>query len=184
LEAVLTAETAARILIRPAVRPDVADLARVEVETWQDTYAGLIPDRALLSMTDERHRWTWAHYLRSREGREQRAWVAETSGHVVGFGTCGGERTGRMPFAGEVYTLYIHPEAQGLGIGRALVKAMFDRLAEDGMNSAVIWALAANPACHFYSHIGGRLVGERRTRQWGTKLAERAFGWDRFDRLR
>ena len=41
-------------LVRPARLADAEAIARIEVETWRTTYAGMLPDRVLLNMSERR----------------------------------------------------------------------------------------------------------------------------------
>src|SRR5690349_22388225 len=115
---------------RPARLQDARAIARIDVETWRTTYAGMLPDRVLLRMSTERQAGTWAGFVRHRPGdvlvAEHRQ-VGTTSGDIVlaGFGNCGPQRDAVLGYAGEVYTLYIAPEAQGRGLGRLLLLGLF-----------------------------------------------------------
>ena len=63
-----------------------------------------------------------------------------------------------MDGCGEVYAIYILKEAQGLGIGRKLMDAAFEKLSE--YNTIVIWVLKGNTnAFGFYEHYGFRFHG-------------------------
>ena len=44
-------ETATDISIRAAVAEDAAPIARVHVESWRSTYAGILPDEILLNVS-------------------------------------------------------------------------------------------------------------------------------------
>ena len=49
----------------------------------------------------------------------------------------------------------MHPERWRQGVGRALVAASLDRLAESGYTEAVVWTLAASPRnLAFYEALG------------------------------
>lgn len=56
---------------------------------------------------------------------------------------------------GEVYNLAVHPGAQGLGLGAALLDAGLDHLAEEGASRVVLWVDAANePGLALYASRG------------------------------
>ncbi len=163
--------------IRRACAGDAAAIARVEVETWRETYAGVLPDRMLLGMSERRLTAGWRDAM-ARAGARQQIVVADCRGAgVVGFGSCGAMRTGALPYDGEVFTLYVLPDYQGRGIGRALLAKLFATLTGAGGRSALIWVLADNPSRFFYHAMGGALVAVRRERQWGSVLSELAYGW-------
>ena len=52
-----------------------------------------------------------------------------------------------------------------------------EELSGAGLDSAVIWVLAANPSRYFYEAMGGRREGERVERLWGADLKETGYGW-------
>ena len=161
--------------VRPARQEDVAAIARIEVETWRSTYPGMLPDRVLLNMSPERQTGSWSGLVRFRPGDVM---VAENGDEgIVGFGNCGPQRDPSLPFAGEVYTLYVAPEAQNQGIGRHLLRALFERLLEKGRGSALVWVIRANPSRYFYERLGGKLVLQRKIRVGGVPVEAVAYGW-------
>lgn len=161
--------------LRLATPEDAEAIARIHVETWRTMYAGLLPDEMLVNMSHDKQARMWRRMLRGGET----VLIAEYPGAgVVGFGSYGPNRSGRDGYTGEVYTLYVDSEYQGLGLGRGLLRALFDSLAREGHDSAVIWVLEQNPSRFFYEAMGGRPVGARETRMWGTELRESAYGWE------
>jgi ribosomal protein S18 acetylase RimI-like enzyme len=164
-------------MIRPARVSDARGIARVYVDTWRDTYAGLIPVPALVGLSHRRLTQIWAEEL-ARPASDQTVVVANDAAYgIVGFGSCGKMRDDALPYKGEVFTLYVLPDFQGTGIGRRLLRRLFATLSARGMNSAVIWVLAANPARFFYQTMGGKLAAVREERFWGVDLREWAYGW-------
>ncbi len=167
--------------IRQARTADSDAIAAIYVDTWRDAYAGVLPDRVLVNMSRRRQAADWRHALSHQSGGHH-ILVAEAgeAGEVAiaGFGSCGPARDTGLAYLGEVFTLYVDPVHQGQGIGKALLAALFQALIRQGMASAVIWVLADNPARFFYEAHGGRLVGTRDERLWGTDLREIAYGWD------
>src|SRR5437763_3805882 len=103
------------ITIRAARPGDASRIARLDVETWRATYAGLLTTPFLVGLSTQRRELGWATVI-EREPRDVRVAVAE-DGTVLGFGSCGRYRSAR-DFAGEVFTLYIAPDWQNQGIGR------------------------------------------------------------------
>lgn len=163
--------------IRSATRKDASEIARVYVDSWRESYAGLIPDWVLLGMSYRRLARAWDRAIRTA-GRDEAILVADDSEHgLVGLGSCGPSRERRLDFRGEVYTLYVHPNHVGQGVGTQLLRALFDKLEERGRSSAVAWALAQNPYRHFYKALGGVIAGTRQGRQWGVPIHEVAYGW-------
>ncbi len=161
------------ITLRTARPQDAEAIARVYVETWRDTYAGLVPDRVLIGMSERRQTVLWSYAL-----RDQQVMVASSGeSGVIGFGSCGAARGVDLPYQGEIFTLYVLPDFQGRGIGKRLLGALFGMLLRRGMDSALIWVLADNPARFFYHAMGGRWTATREEDLWGAALPEQAYGW-------
>ena len=167
--------TAEPVVLRRAKPADAAAIARVHVETWRASYAGLVPDAYLLGMTEAGQTNSWWRTLRQGGGANL---VAETrGGQVVGFGSCGRPRLGKLSFQGEVYALYVAIDWQGQGLGRRLLGDLFSALRAAKVSDAYLWVLAGNPARFFYETMGGTRIAERQESFAGTLLDEIAYGW-------
>jgi ribosomal protein S18 acetylase RimI-like enzyme len=162
-----------------AARPgDAQAVARVYIDSWQDTYPSILPVELLCAMTPKGQAARWRAAILSRGG--ERIFVAECAQHgVVGMTSFGPAHDRGPGFDGEVYTLYVDPDFFGLGIGKALLRAAFGAMRSAKLTSCIIWAHAGNPARFFYEAMGGRLVAQRSRRLMGTAVPEAAFGWHR-----
>ena len=173
--------------IRRAAPRDAQAIGRVHVETWQSTYAGMLPDAMLARMSEARQAAWWSRSLAdSKEARGIFVADDEDMG-VVGFGSCGPVRdppdglNGTEQRVGEVYTLYVESDFQNLGLGRRLLDAMFRQLRADGFDTAVLWMLARNSTRFFYEGLGGDVVGQRTDRMGGEPVDEVAYAWRDLD---
>ena len=169
------------LVVRRARPSDAEAIARVHVETWQTTYAGLIPDGYLVRMGREQRTGFWTQAL-ARMHHGSHVLVAEAPRvGVVGFASYGPARASGLPagesYAGEIYTLYVLPDYQGRGLGRALLQQAFAGFAARGRDSALVWVLAGNPARFFYERLGGKRAAERIESFAGADLVELAYGW-------
>ena len=163
------------LFVRPATRADASEIARIDAETWRTAYPGILPDKVLLDLTPSRLASEWTAQLGHRPEDVR---VAEWSGSgVVGFGSCGAARLPVGELSGEVNTLYVAPDFQGRGVGRALLLALFRRLVATGHHSAVIWVLRGNPARFFYERMGGKTAAHRRIAVRGEPIPALAYGW-------
>lgn len=162
------------ITIRDARLDDAGPISRLDVETWQATYAGILATPYLAGLTPARRETGWANLIR-REPRDVQVAVA-ADGAIIGFGSCGTCR-GEPNFTGEVFTLYVAPDWQNQGIGRRLLLAMFERLAAQGHVSVVIWVLRENPARFFYQRLGGKEVRRKLLPFNGMQVAASGYGW-------
>jgi GNAT superfamily N-acetyltransferase len=163
--------------IRSATISDAMGLAKVHVDTWRSTYRGIVSDAFLDGLTYERSAKGWERSLTSSP--DNRVLVAEDAqGTVIGFASGGPNRDTDTPFRAELYAMYILEDRQGRGLGKALLRQFADAVAADGMDSLVVWALAANvPARRFYEAMHGVLSGSRNVEIRGQSLEEVAYGW-------
>jgi len=161
-------------VVRQACPRDAEAIARIEIETWRSSYAGMLPDRLLLDLSLARNTRSWTRCLRAVP---EDVFVAEEAGTLIGFGNCGRRRSGDGEFSGEIYTLYVAPEFQGQGAGRALMRALFTRLARCGHRGALLWVIRANPSRFFYERLGAKLLMHRLIPIGGTEVEALAYGW-------
>lgn len=142
--------------VRPARPEDAQRIAEIQVETWRHTYPGVMPQAVLdgLSVDDSERNWQeWIPHP------ETAAFVAELDGGIVGFvsvGPCWADRP-----IGELYAIYVTPDAHGRGAGLALMDAGVGALAER-WDEAMLWVATENPrARRFYERYGWEVDGER-----------------------
>lgn len=167
-------DTMSEITIRPARPADARAIARLDIETWRTTYAGMLSAAYLVGLSERRREAGWRSVI-AREPRDVRVAV-DPAGDVVGFGSCGPIR-GDRAFAGEVFTLYVAPDWQNQGIGRRLLIALFRRLVAAGRHSAILWVLRDNPARFFYERLGAQQVSRKSLAVGGTVIGAAAYGW-------
>jgi len=166
------------IAVRPARADDAAGVARVYIESWHDTYAGMLSAQLLCAMTPNGQSARWQATIRAR-GRE-RVLVAEHERFgIIGMTSFGPSRDGATGYDGEIYTLYVDPSFYNRGVGCALMRAAFDDLRRRNYTSCIVWSHAKNPARFFYEAMGGRLAAERTARLMGDNVPETGYGWRR-----
>lgn len=167
------------IAIREARVEDAQAIARVHVDSWRTTYAGIVPDDYLARMSYQSRANFWDSMLRVVEERRQFVYVAETGeGEIVGFASGGPDRESNPPFQAELYTIYLLEAYQGQGLGRRLFFALIEGLAQAGLTSMLLWVFAVNPARRFYEALGGKLVKSEPFEIGGVTIEEVAYGWE------
>ena len=168
------------VVLRRARAGDAEAIARIHVETWRATYAGLLPDRYLVGMSAQGQGFAWRKAI-ARRGRNEAILVARARdeqaapGPIVGFGNAGPARSNLAPYKAEVYTLYVALDWQGRGIGKQLLGGLFRGLVEAGLEDAYLWVLSSNPSRFFYEAMGGERAAERQEAFAGTLLDETAY---------
>jgi ribosomal protein S18 acetylase RimI-like enzyme len=106
---------------------------------------------------------------------EQRTWVAELAGRVVGFAETGPAQEADLPpHTGELYTIYLMKDAAGKGIGRALMAHAVTELHAQGFRQAILWVLDSNArARRFYEAADWHPDGTTKTEtRWNIELKE------------
>ena len=156
------------VRIRQATPDDAGAIAEINVRGWRAAYRGVVSDATLdaLSVEDLRARFTG---FMADPGRAATALVAlGDDGRVTGYTSFGTPREDSTDLegAGEVYAIYVGPEAWGSGRGRALLAAAEDGLREAGFRRGFLWVLEENPrARRFYEVAGWRWDGTRSDHQ-------------------
>jgi GNAT superfamily N-acetyltransferase len=108
--------------------PDEAEiLATLHVTTWQQAYAGLLPNDYLLSLTPQQRLPMWQQLLDSPE--RVAIFVADQEGTPIGF-SCGGISNDEdaRPTTGEMWSIYLLRKFWGKGIGSSLHDVLIDEL--------------------------------------------------------
>ena len=142
--------------VRPARLEDARRLGEIHVETWRATYPGVMPQEVLDGLSvDDRER-DWQEWI---PDPETEAFVAELDGRIVGFVNVGPSWMDRT--IGELYAIYVTPDAHGRGAGVALMDAGVRALSRR-WNEAMLWVATENPrARRFYERYGWEVDGER-----------------------
>ena len=166
------------IIVRRGRADDAASIARVHVDSWRSTYAGMLPEDMPLKLSSADHEARlWRHVL-GRFRRRHYVYVAEheTDG-VIGFISGGPARESGLDPEAEIYALYLLDEYQDEGIGRALFLRLATHLNREYGPSLVVWVLSENPSRYFYEAMGGRRIGRRTERMGSVEVQETAYGW-------
>ncbi|GGL02590.1 GNAT family N-acetyltransferase [Deinococcus radiotolerans] len=160
-------------LIRAATPADAPGIAAVHVQSWAETYAGLMPDDFLTRMTSPetqaRREVFWTGNI--ADGQDA-VLVAEDAGQIVAFASAGTARD-HPGFDAELFTLYSLKAAQGAGLGRDLLRRAAQAMQARGAGSLALWVLDTNPTRHWYARQGAHECGEKRE----GALRELRLGW-------
>jgi GNAT superfamily N-acetyltransferase len=142
--------------VRRAGPADARGIAEVHTRTWQAAYRHVFPADVLDTLDVEERVRGWLERIEA----DMAVWVAESEDGIVGFVAAGPSRT--EDGLGELYAIYVLPEAWGSGAAPALMSAFKDWLEREGYTTAMLWVLADNPrARRFYEREGWRVDGER-----------------------
>jgi GNAT superfamily N-acetyltransferase len=169
----------ARASVRPATPSDADAIAVVHVDSWRAAYRGIVPARILDGLSVERRAAGWRETIES--AGDERVWVVERDGGVIGFAATGPARDDdAVAGSGEVMAIYLDPAAWSTGIGRRLFAAAVEDLRGRAFGPLVLWVLTANArGRHFYEAAGWRPDGTSRTLDFGgTPIEEIRYRFD------
>ena len=171
--------TQTNIDVRRAAEADARAIAHVHVDTWRAAYKGVIPQTVLEALDVAAREPMWRRFATTDDVA---VFVAERGGRIVGFVSAGASHD--EDGVGEVYAIYVHPDAWGTGAGLALMDAAVAWLRER-WPEAVLWVAEANPrARRFYELYGWRPDGGRKvdTVAGGAEVAEVRYRLSGLDR--
>ena len=166
--------------LRPAATADARGIAQVQRASWQGAYLGMLPHRVLVAMAEAQGPTFWEGVLSRRGG--DAVLVAELDEEILGFVSFGPIRERVPGYSGEFYALYVLPEAQGCGVGTALMACAARALVRHRQVGAAVWVLEENrPARKFYERLGGIPFGIAKQLRYAgeayPKVREVAYGW-------
>jgi L-amino acid N-acyltransferase YncA len=152
---------------------DAAAISHVHVQSWRTTYTGIVP-AVYLAGLDETERVTlWREWLT----RDIQVFVADLDGEIVGFVSGGSLREPLQDYDAELFAIYLLQQAQGRGIGTALLRALAESLNAKGFKSMAVWVLENNSSSHFYERSGAVPLLSKEIEVGGAMLPVLAYGW-------
>ena len=137
--------------VRKAVADDVPQMARLHVETWRETYRGLMSDEILdYPGSISRRELFWAAAITNPLYAHHRIAVAERAEGMVGIAMAGPPADTDAVWTSQVYVLYTYASVFGLGAGAALLDAVVAPA-----TAACLWVADPNPRAQaFYLKQG------------------------------
>jgi GNAT superfamily N-acetyltransferase len=133
----------------------------VRIHGWRTAYRHVFPPADLDALPIDAERW------RARIETPPRGWstfvAVDDAGAVVGFSSVGPSRDEEG--LGELYAIYVDPDAWSTGAGRALIEAAETTLRRE-YEEATLWVLEDNPrARYFYERAGWAADGARKSEE-------------------
>jgi GNAT superfamily N-acetyltransferase len=156
------------VQVRVAREPDAHAIERIRVCSWRVAYRHVFPPDELDALPIDPERW------RVRIVTPPSGWttlVAETDEGVVGFASVGPSRD--EEHIGELYAIYVDPEAWSTGAGRALIERAEEQLRGE-YETATLWVLEDNPRARtFYERAGWTADGNWKAEErFGVRATE------------
>lgn len=159
------------VVVRPADAADAEGLARVRIASWRAAYRGIVPDAVLDGFDPVIEVETWRGRLAAASDvRLAVATIVDppAGSRLVGFVATGPGRHAGEAGLGEVWAIYVDPDAQGRGVGSALMESAVGDLASRGFGEAILWVFEANSSARaFYERLGWTRDGAAKTFEIG-----------------
>lgn len=156
--------------VRPAVREDIVDVVRIQLQTWQVAYADLLPADVLAAIDAGSATESWTEALTTA-----RVFVATEGEWTVGFCAAGPAPEADLADAqdalpadaatvGLIGTLLVEPRWGRRGHGGRLLAAAATALRTGGATRGVAWVPERDEASRkFYGRAGWAADGTART---------------------
>jgi GNAT superfamily N-acetyltransferase len=159
----------ADVSVRVAWADDAPAIAELQLRTWQEQYADLLPPDALPRDIGAAAA-AWQASLSRPPDARNRVLVALERNRVVGFAiTAPASDPDCDPMAdGELMELTVAPDERGKGHGSRLLQAAVDTLQADRFTRAVLWAIARDDALRAFLTEAG----------WAADTAHRGLDFD------
>lgn len=162
---------------REATIADCPAVAKVHVQSWKESFAGIVPQTFLDKMSVEKRAQA---FEKGFSASFYRMYVAEVPHRgIVGFADFGEPRENVDAYDGELYAVYLLPEFQRKGIGGRLFRLGVEFLKANGRSSMYLLALEVSPYRAFYEKMGGQIAGRKHIEIEGAGYDELIYGWER-----
>ena len=154
-------------MVQPATPGNAEAVEEVRIATWKACYRGIVPDDYLDSLTVKSSK-----VARLRTAIERAdvggSLVAVADTRIIGMGAAGPPEDDKaQQGVGEIYAVYVLPEWQGRGVGRALLERLTSGLGSLGYRAVILWTLRDRPPTRrFYEANGWTFDGTEATHDW------------------
>ena len=158
--------------IAPAVFADAHGIATVHIQSWQAAYGEILDPAWLAALNVDDRTARWQSILTANDSRTA---VSRHDGCITGFVSFGKCRdAGAASSQGEIWALYVAPQAWAQGSGRALLTHAELQLHAAGFSAVSLWVLSANQrGIRFYEACGfERVAGSEKIFELGGRQVE------------
>jgi len=113
-----------------------------------------------------------AEFVQSFNTDEDRIWLAETNGHIIGSIAI----VRQSKADAQLRWFLVHPEYRGLGIGKELLKDALQFCKRHKYKNVFLWTTSELiEASHLYTRFGFSKTEEKTHEIWGKKVTEERY---------
>lgn len=170
---------------RSAEIEDAQRLAGFQIRAWAEHYRAFLSEWTLDRISLEDRAEAWRMILRNPERHgDTHVFLAETAGHIIGFGACGFQRSERLAglgYGGEVSAIYVDRARQSQGLERNILRRLFIDLSARGERRASLWVIRENRAARGFAEARGAILLDPGVGGRYHILDDVAYGWRTLD---
>jgi GNAT superfamily N-acetyltransferase len=158
----------ADVSVRAARAEDVAEIARIQVDTWRTAYTAVLPQPVLADLSAAAAEEAWRGAVEEPPSPAHHVLVAQEQSWVVGFAALApvdDEEEG-LPdgtAAATLGPLVVEPRWGRRGHGSRLLAAAVDHARDDGVTQLITWVPSGDgPSLSFFRSAGWAADGYTR----------------------
>lgn len=162
------------MFIKQAKREDINKISEIYLLCWQTTYANLVPDSYLESLSLVNIINKWEDFFNNEDNSF--IYVAfneknEYLGFVAGMIKDDCKQ-------GEILALYLLDKYQGLGLGKKLFMKAIEYFINHDTNTMIVWVMKNNKkGINFYEKRQGKIFKQRQSNLDGYIVDDVAYYW-------
>jgi len=159
-------------MIRLAVLGDAQQIAEVHVQSWNETYTGMIKQEIIDRADIEKRVQLWQQIF---SHQDHHVLVYEQDGQIVGFLSGYFNTTHNIA---EIDAFYLLKKIQKQGVGREIFERFYQYAHAKHYQFIRLGVINKNPSRHFYEKLGGNVLGEEILSDYGDGITEVSYQWD------
>ena len=159
-------------MIRLADSGDVQQIAEVHVQSWNETYTGMIRQEIIERENVEKRIQLWQQIF---SHQDHHILVYEQNGQIVGFLSAYLNTSYNVA---EIKAFYLLKKIQKQGIGREIFERFYQYAHAKHYQFIRLGVINKNPSRHFYEKLGGNVLGEEILADYGAGITEVSYQWD------
>ena len=150
------------IEIVPVNKENLKDYVYVNVNSWNETYRGIMSDDFLdmiMNNIDSNvQRQIDSFDEKLKEEPDYKRFILYELGEAIGMFSICKSSNEKYPNSGEIRAIYLLKKAQKKGYGKLMFERAIEEIKKNNYESMIICCLEKNPTNEFYKHMGGKLV--------------------------
>jgi N-acetylglutamate synthase-like GNAT family acetyltransferase len=137
------------MIIRPANTNDIPSIRHIASLTWPVAYASILSPGQMQYMLNSMYSEAVLRGQMTTEGHQ--FFMAEMDGSAIGFAGCSPVE---QPHTWKLHKLYVLPNIQKTGAGKALMEKVLETAKGHGATTLLLNVNRNNPAYHYYIKNG------------------------------